>query len=297
MHNALVHIRRTPYQSLSMFLMQFFVVFLILVILAGAMFVLSVLASVESEPRVVVYFQASTPETEIFKVRDYLFNSGKTTRIDYIDKNMAFDAYKKLAGDSQLLAEVATPDILPASLEIKAKSAAYLEEIASYLRGQKGIDEVQYQKSTVTKLLQITALVRIIVLGFVGFLTAITLVILSTMITFKIALRRDEIEIYQLLGAKSGFIRKPFFVESTILTTLATVVGIFVFFGVLELAHGSLATYLDGVAQLAVTYGRYTLTVWPKNFIFLGVLSGVVWLYMLLISSCATYFSTIKFVR
>jgi cell division protein FtsX len=101
MKESFINIRRTPFQSLSMFMIQVFVTFLILVVSTGTLFILSTLNSIESEPKIIVYFQPATAEADIFRIREFLTQSGKTATITYIDKQQAYEIYKQQAGANQ----------------------------------------------------------------------------------------------------------------------------------------------------------------------------------------------------
>ena len=129
-------------------------------------FLYGLLGYVETKPQVTVYFQTNTHEGEIFKIRDKLMNSGKVMSIKYVSKEDAFKIYKQLNKDNPLLLEMVSADILPPSLEIYAKKPIYLPEIAEYLKKQGDIDEVQYEKDIVDKLLVLTNTIRKIALIF-----------------------------------------------------------------------------------------------------------------------------------
>src|SRR3990170_953691 len=124
MNEIFTSIRRTPYQSLAAFLILFFTLFLSTVMFLSLSFLYGLLGYVETKPQVTVYFQTSTHEGEIFKIRDKLMNSGKVMSLKYISKEEAFKIYKQLNKDNPLLLEMVSADILPASLEIYAKKPA-----------------------------------------------------------------------------------------------------------------------------------------------------------------------------
>ncbi|MEI6326704.1 MAG: permease-like cell division protein FtsX [Candidatus Roizmanbacteria bacterium] len=276
-------------------MIQVFVTFLILVVSTGTLFILSTLNSVESEPKIIVYFQPATPEAEIFRIREFLTGSGKTSLINYINKQQAYEIYKRQAGANQLLIEDTSPDIFPPSLEIKAKNATYLEEMSTYLKKQTGVDEVQYQKATVTRLLSITSIIRNSVIIFVGYLALMTILILATMISFKIAMRKDEIEIFELLGATSRYITKPFFIESYIVTTFSVLVGCTLFGFGLWYMYPGLASYLKGIATLTLNVREFVLVIWPLNAIFISIVCAGTWLLMMIISGISTKIATQKY--
>ena len=295
MHESLINIRRAPYQSLSMLLIQVFVSFLVLAVASGTIFILALLNSVESEPKIIVYFKPLTAEATIFKVREYLVSSSQIADITYVDKMAAYALYKEQANGSQPLIDDTSPDIFPPSLEIKAKNATYLENIASYLQRQPDVDEVQYQKNTVTKLLAITNAIRWSIIAFVGYLALMTIVTLTTMTNFKIALRKEEIEIYELLGATSGYITKPFYTESYILTLVSGFIGSGLFVGGLLYLQPSLATYLQGITRLSYTAYNQTLIVRPYNYMTIGIICSATLLLMIIISGVSTKLATRKY--
>ncbi len=295
MKESLINIRRTPFQSMSMLMIQVFVTFLILVVSTGTMFILSTLNSVESEPKIIVYFQPSTPEADIFRIREFLAGSDKAADITYINKEQAYEIYRQQAGANQLLIEDTSPDIFPPSLEIKAKNAAYLEEMSTYLKKQAGVDEVQYQKATITRLLSITSIIRNSTMIFVGYLALMTTLILATMISFKIAMRKEEIEIFELLGATTGYITKPFFLESYLVTTFSTLIGCGLFGLGLAYMYEGMVSYLKGITTLTLVIREFTLVIWPLNVTFIAVVCVCTWLLMMIISGISTKIATQKF--
>ncbi len=295
MHESLINIRRAPYQSLSMLLIQVFVSFLVLAVASGTIFILALLNSVESEPKIIVYFKPLTAEASIFKVREYLVGSTQIADIAYVDKMAAYALYKQQANGSQPLIDDTSPDIFPPSLEIKAKNASYLENIASYLQKQPDVDEVQYQKNTVTKLLSITSAIRWSIIAFVAYLALMTIVTLTTMTNFKIAMRKEEIEIYELLGATSGYITRPFYIESYILTFISSCIGSGLFVSGLFYLQPSLTTYLQGISRLSYAIYNQSLIVWPYHYVTIGIICGATLVLMLLISGISTKLATRKY--
>jgi cell division transport system permease protein len=121
MNEIIKSIKRTPYQSLAIFLILFFTLFLSTIIFISLTFFYSFLNYVETRPQVTVYFQNKASTEQIFKLRDELVSSGKVLSIKYISKGEAFKIYKDLNKDNPLLLEMVTSDILPASLEIYAQ--------------------------------------------------------------------------------------------------------------------------------------------------------------------------------
>ncbi len=297
MKEILTSIRRTPYQSLSAFLVLFFSLFLTGALFVALSFLYGILGYIETRPQVTVYFQTKTPESDIFKIRDELNQSGKTLSIKYISKEEAFQIYKDLNKDNPLLLEMVSADILPPSLEIFAKKPVFLPEIAEFLKKQSGVDEVQFQKDIVDRLLALTSVLRKITLVFFSFLILMSIAVLTTTTMFKIALKKDEIELLRLLGATNFYIRKPFLFESVFLGFVASVSSFLILLGLLLYLNPFLGSYLRGISTLSLNLNLYQLTVWPLNPSFLGITFALSSLFGMGIAAIASLLATQKYLK
>ena len=290
-------IRRTPYQSLSAFLILFFTLFLTLILFVSLTFLYGTLNYLETKPQVTVYFQTKAPETQIFKVRDELMSSGKVLNIKYISKNDAFNIYKQLNKDNPLLLEMVSANILPPSLEIYAKKPIFLPEIAEYLKKQGDIDEVQYEKDIIDKLLVLTNTIRMSALIFFSYLILMSIIVLTTMILFKIALKESEITLLKLIGATNFYIRKPYILESLFLGITASTLSFGIFSFIVLYFNPFLQSYFKGITALSVDVFNYSLVIWPLNYIFFAIVFVSISLFGVVIASVASYIATNKYLK
>lgn len=295
MKQLLISLRRTPFQTLAVFSSLFLTLFLSLLLIFCLNFLYGLLGYVESRPQVTIYFQNESSEASILKVKTDLEKSGKVESVKYMSKNDAYSLYKQLNKDNPLLLEMVTPDILPASLEIFAKKPTYLPEIANYLNGVTGKDEVNFQKNVVDKLLSLTSIVRIMSLAFFIFLMGTTIIILMTITHFKVALKKDEIELLRLMGASVGYVRKPFMDQALFLGFISSTVVYSLFAGILFLLYPSMQGYLRGITSLFIDIGPYQLTVWPISVMYAGGLYVLLTGFGMGIAGIATYFATRKY--
>jgi len=297
MKEVFTSLRRTPYQSLAGFLVLFFTLFLSLVLFISLSFVNGFLSYIETRPQVTVYFQPKTPENNIFKVRDELSASGKTLSIKYINQKQAFEIYKNLNKDNPLLLEMVSADILPPSLEIYAKKPIYLPEIAEYLKKQGDVDEVQYQKDIVDKLLNLTNILRKGSLIFFVYLIFMSIIVLTTSTLFKIALKKEEIELLKLLGASNNYIRKPYLVEGLFLGSVASLISFVIVIGIFLYFNPFLRSYLAGVPSLTLDLYVTKLTVWPMNPVFFAVMFFLSLIFGCIIAVVSSFLATQKYLK
>ncbi len=297
MNELLTSIRRTPYQSFTAFLVLFFTLFLSLTLFTSLSFLYGILGYVETRPQVTVYFQTKTPEAEIFRTRDELVNSGKVLSIKYISQADAFNIYKNLNKDNPLLLEMVSADILPPSLEIYAKKPIYLPEIAEFLKKQPAVDEVQFQKDIFDRLITLTSILRKVTIVFFAYLITMSIIVLTTTTLFKIALKKDEIELLRLLGATNFYVRKPFLLEGLFMGFTASVCSFLILAGILFYLSPFLGAYLRGTPSLILDLNWTQLTVWPLNPVFLAITFGLSSLFGMGIATAASFLATNKYLK
>ncbi len=298
MNEIVTSIKRTPYQSLTSFLVLFFTLFLSLFFFNLTSFFNGILSYVETRPQVTVYFQNPTTEQEIFKIRKEIQASGKTLSINYVSKQEALKIYKELNRNNPLLLEMVTADILPASLEVFASKPEYLLEIAEYLKKQPGIDEVVFQRDIIDKLLTLTKTLRRISLFVFFFLILISIVVLMTTTAFKIALKKNEISLLRLLGASNFYIRKPFLLEGVLFGVGSATLAFSIFYLAYLYFSPFLRSYLAGIPQLSFyNLGSFGIFVWPPTWQFVVLSYFISVLFGVSIGLVGNYISTSKYIK
>lgn len=297
MKDVLISLRRTPYQSFAAFLVLFFTLFLSSILLVSIGFLYSLLGYVETRPQVTVYFQIKAVESDIFKVRDELTSSGKVLSVKYVSKEEAFKTYKELNKDNPLLLEMVTSDILPPSLEVYAKQPSYLPEIAEFLKKQVGVDEVNFPKDITNRLVTLTGIVRKIAIGFFVYLIIMSIVVLTTTTLFKVSLKKDEIELLQLLGASNSYIVKPFLFEGILLGLSVSFTVILLVLAIFYYLLPFLVSYFRGIDQLALHMGTISIKVWPVNLQFFSIVFGLMTGFGILIAIIANLIAIKKHIK
>jgi cell division transport system permease protein len=207
------HIRRSPYQALAaigIMTLTFFLSTLIILVAAGSQ---ALLHYFETRPQVTAFFKDEVKMDEVEKLKEKLNQTGKIKSLKYVSKEEALEIYKEQNKSDPLLLEMVTANILPASLEVSTTDIAYLGEIAQILRQQPEVEEVIFQEEVVKTLKTWTDTLRKIGAVLIGFLGLISFLIVLIIIGMKVALRKEEVEILQLIGATNWYIRAPFIFE------------------------------------------------------------------------------------
>ncbi len=219
------YIRRTPYQAfaaISIMLLTFLV--------GGLFFLVSIGSSIlieyyERKPEVVVFFKDSKKEADIKKLQEKLQNMDQVASVKYVSKEAAFEENKKQYLKNPLVLEMVPTDILPASIAVATKKIEDLSEIAKTLNIESDIEGIIFPEDVVNTLGSWIVIIRTVGITFVSLLGLTSLFTVLTVISMKIALRKNEIEILQLVGATTSYIRNPFIVEGAFYGACGALIG------------------------------------------------------------------------
>lgn len=222
------HIRRSPFQSLTAFLLMTITFFTLasFAIISNGMS--SVLKFFETKPEVTIFLKDGLDKIAIDNIQKELSNYSNIKEIRFISKEKALDIYKEQNKNNPTLTEMVTASILPASFEVSVSDPKVLEQIAENFSSKTTVvDEIIYQKDVIQSLLSWTNFVRktgIILVSSIGF---ISFLIIFVVIGMKITNRKDEIKISRLLGASSYYVKKPFLLEGVIYGLVGSFIGFF----------------------------------------------------------------------
>lgn len=239
--------------------LTFFVAALFIVL---ALFSSSLLSYFETQPQITAFFKDSKTQKNIGELQTRLQKDPQIESLKYVSKEEALRIYKQDHQDEPLLLEMVTKEILPASLEIKAKNIEYLNEIAARMEKEAGVEDVIYQKDVVDKLLSWTRSIRAAGGLFLIVLAIETLLIVLIIIGMQIVGRRREITILQLIGASSWYISMPFLLQGSIYGILGGVLGWAASFGMLAYQAPFFESLLKGVGRLSLSFAPQ-FTIWP----------------------------------
>jgi cell division transport system permease protein len=150
--------------------------------------------------------------------------SGLVTEIKLISKEDALSYYQSRQ-DNPLLLELVTAELLPASIELSAKNPESLNLIEEQLQQYSQIDEIVLQQYEIDQLTSWTNLLRLVGAGLTLALATFSLLIIISVISFKIGNQSRLVGILHILGASSSYIVTPYIFEGFIYGLLGSAVG------------------------------------------------------------------------
>jgi cell division transport system permease protein len=197
------------------------------------------LQAVEQRVEVIAYLQDGTRPEEMALARQELVGMPEVEEVRYVTKDEALERARRdlpefgeLFGDGEV-------NPLPASLEVRLRDGLRSEETVAKVAGVASdypwVEDVAYGREWVDKLFTLRRMAGFSTAVLGGAFATVAALIIGTALRIAIFARKDEIYIMRLVGAKNGFIRRPFLVE------------------------GAFAGMLGGALALLLTWGTYRL--------------------------------------
>jgi cell division transport system permease protein len=266
---AIDYMKRSPFQALSalfVLTLTFFVgtILAVLVYSSG-----NLLKYFETRPQVIAFLKDEITAEQISRLQNKLIADTRVKEVRYVSKEQALDIYKEATKDNPLLSELVSPSIFPASLEFSLSDLTFAQDVINEVKGEEIVDQVGFTASlggeatledVVSRLRTISTYVRIGGGLFVGVLAGTSFLVLIVIIGMRMTTRRGEVEILDLIGATSSFIRSPIVIEALIYSTLGVFLGWFFAFLIWLYATPNIVSYFGVIPVLPTdTLGYITL--------------------------------------
>ena len=220
------YIRRHKWLTVTSLLVMILTFFLTSIFVVAALGSSRLLKELEHRPQITAYFKDDASEQEILAVKNTLKATELTSSVEYVSKEEALTIFMGLSQEDPALLEGISSNVLPASLEVKAKNLSDLPELAKLLEQEPLLEDLQFYKDVVEKFRRLTAAARLLGFGLVGALSAISLLIVLVTIGMTISSRGEEIEIMRLVGASDWQIRGPFLLQGGLLGVVSAVISV-----------------------------------------------------------------------
>ena len=289
---AFGYIRRSPFQALAatfVLTLTFFVATIVSVLGYSSSKLINYF---ETRPQVIAFLKSDATDNDIATLQHKLEADSRIKEVKYVSREEALAIYKNATSDNPLLGELVSPSIFPASLEFSVKDLSFAQSVIDEVKGEKIVDSVGFTaalggesslKDVVSRLRMVTAYVRIGGGVFVGMLALTSFVVLLIIISMRMASRREEVEILNLIGATSGFIRSPIMIEALFYSLFGAFLGwTLAFIGVLYLAPSAVSYFGEIPVLPKDTLGLFQL---------FGIILGIELVMSLILATTGSLFA------
>jgi len=177
---------------------------------------------------IVVYLQEGLKDDEKTLLRDRLSKVDGVKEVVYVSKEEAWERFKESFKGNKLALEIVGKNPLPDSFEVRLTDPLNAMRIAEIFRDLPGVKDVDFPLEAVNRFGRFIKWIEfgggIVTLVFI----IVALFIISNVIRLSFISRLRELEIMQLVGASSLFIRGPFILEGIICGFFGGLIGILI---------------------------------------------------------------------
>jgi cell division transport system permease protein len=176
-----------------------------------------------------VYLADEATEAERLAVQARLAAGPLVASVEAVSKEAALVRFKQMFGDLAPAAEALEENPLPASFEVRLQAGASptaVQALAAGLRETPGVTDVRYDREWLDRLVAAVSLVRRVGFVLAAILTLAAAFTVANVVRLALYGRRDELEIMQLVGAPTTYVRGPFIMEGVLQGGLGALVAL-----------------------------------------------------------------------
>ena len=177
--------------------------------------------SAEEGVAITVLFEEGTTEDQIMSIGQDLTKRAGVSEVVYVSADEAWKSYQKqyFQGNEELADAFVNDNPLAnsANLEIYMKDISLQDDLVTYIESIDGVRKVNRSDQVADMLSGFNRLVSYVSVAIIGLLLAVSAFLISNTVATGIAVRKEEIAIMRLIGAKNSFIKAPFLIEGVII--------------------------------------------------------------------------------
>ena len=172
----------------------------------------------ESSIAVTVFFDENLDLSQIQAIGEQIATRPEVASMVFVSADEAWESFKyDYLGEYADGYEGDNPLEGSEHFEIYMNDVAQQNALVSYLETVDGIRDINRSDTTASILSNINMVISYVSLAIIGILLAVSLFLISNTVAMGIAVRREEIAIMKLIGAKDFVVRSPFVIEGIII--------------------------------------------------------------------------------
>ena len=229
---------------------------------------------IESSVEIKAFLEEELDSSQVQTIGERIARVQGVKEIDFETKEMALRKYREQLGDDGSLLEglEGENNPFPSSYIVKVEDPNTIGSIADEIAVFKGVEEVQYGKDVVEKLLASTNLIRVVGTVLICILAFISVFIISNTIKMTVVARRKEIRIMKYIGATDSFIRFPFIIEGLMMGIIGAAFASGMVAAIYNYFYKSMHSSFGGIFVMISGYlAPYSQSLYDTSLILLGV--------------------------
>jgi cell division transport system permease protein len=199
----------------------------------------TVLRDLEEEVKVTVYFKDEFTEDKIQSLVENYKKNPRVKDVKYVSKQEAYEIFKEINKNDTVILEALSPEILPASVQIRTKNIFEVPKVADEVSQIDGVEGVKFFKEAVERFTRLSSIIYIVSFVLAACFLLISYSIIIATLRTAINSKGSEFEVMKLVGASDKYVMSPllkmglFFglVSSLIASAILGVVSFFLYNG------------------------------------------------------------------
>ena len=172
----------------------------------------------QSGVAVTVFFDEDLSPEEIQSIGAQIQARSEVSEIKFVSSDEAWNSFKEdYLGEYADGYEGDNPLEGSENYEIYLNDVAKQPELVNWLNSVPGIREVNRSDITAEVLTNVNTLISYVSLAIIGVLLLVSVFLISNTVAMGISVRREEIGIMRLIGAKDFVVRSPFVIEGILI--------------------------------------------------------------------------------
>ncbi|HEX8952835.1 MAG TPA: permease-like cell division protein FtsX [Polyangia bacterium] len=203
-----------------------------------------------ADVQMTVYLEDGVTPARAGKVAAALAKLPGVVAVRTVDAHEAWTRLRRSLGARAELLDGVEEGFLPSSIEVALKPgvAEVLRAHPAFerLRHTQGVEDVELMGGWAARLRDVEHLLSVAGWAVAALVLCACLYIVGSTIRLGVFARRDEIEIWKLVGATNGFVKAPFLVEGGLQGALGTGLAVALLYGLYRLASPRVEAVLGG---------------------------------------------------
>ena len=215
-----------------------------------------IMSNIEDTNEITIYLKEDISDKQVEHIKSVLEKNQDITDVKYYSKEQALDDFRDNMAEYSELLDYLDKNPMPETFLVRVKDLSKIRHVVNTVNDIEGVEQTKAPYDFASVLVQIRNTFTLIGGAVLVALVVVSIVIVSNSIRTSVFVRRNEISIMRYVGATSGFIKAPFFVEGMFIGILAGAAA----WGLTWLIYDSVFALFSADLTVWQMFGFYGLT-------------------------------------
>ena len=215
-----------------------------------------IMSNIEDTNEITIYLKEDISDKQVEHIKSVLEKNQDITDVKYYSKEQALDDFRDNMAEYSELLDYLDKNPMPETFLVRVKDLSKIRHVVNTVNDIEGVEQTKAPYDFASVLIQIRKTFTLIGGAVLIALVVVSIVIVSNSIRTSVFARRNEISIMRYVGATSGFIKAPFFVEGMFIGILAGAAA----WGLTWLIYDSVFALFSADLTVWQMFGFYGLT-------------------------------------